>query len=64
MRYLVVVALFIGLISCNKRDTSSFTLKGQITHSQTGAGVANVKIDIYEFTSAGLNAGTNHLETV
>lgn len=63
MKNLVLLFLIIGLISCNKRDTTSFTMKGTVTNYNTGAPVANVKIDIYQFTSAGTNAGTTLLET-
>ena len=63
MKYLLVFLLFIGLSSCNKRDTSTFTLKGSITNYNTGLAEGNVKVDIYEVTNSGINSGPVLLST-
>ena len=59
MRILLFAIVITSLIGCNKNSTSAFTIKGQINDSKTGIGASNVTIRVYEYTSSGVNSGTN-----
>jgi hypothetical protein len=64
MKALIIPILAILLIACNKRSSEHFVVVGQITDSEQGFSLGNVKIDIYQVTSSGGSSGTTLLETV